>query len=464
MVNNRLSPIDSSFLDIETATRPQVIGILCRLDSQPDKNRLRNRLRETIDLYPKMKYKITKKRYFFNRILEWEEDSNFNIDNHLKWVEFFVDTQIAESATINRVESMLFEKFIDNLPPWQMTILSVTKTCDTNSDERKIDTEHSLIYKVHHSWADGVGGMDVFHNLCCDIKRGSRSKTPRRRISNTNSQKINKKDLLFKIISILFKSIGEFLHPAENLKFPSSQTSNRKIAYVDFSRSEMQEIKAITKSSFNAVCLGIVSAGLAKYISKLERRKNSITNLPSSLNILIPLNLRKEKENKDLGNKLTVANIRIKNYSTVSINSIQVISNLLLERSIFSTYYVLATISSYIPKIFRCYCLKKLSFSSHFICTYIRSPSTEQEICGAKILGLYAYPALMPGHSLGIALASYAQNISISVDTDPIAIQNPNQLLTYMIEEKNKLLSEVRNKSLNTRRTSNPMTYGEQAV
>lgn len=424
-MKENLNSVDLSFLALETKTRPQVIGVYCNLKGIPNKSILESNILDTIRIYPRMKC-----CHIDNR---WEEAPGFDLDNHFSWLS--LPSARSESDLNSIIPELLFEKFADQTPPWKIIVL-VGETSPTTEA-----TPCSIILKVHHSWADGVGGMEILHNLCSNASDGKRSRTPRKRIdSSQDTPQLN--------IGEKLRAISrELLSPTADLGFTTKQTSLRRVGSASFDNDEFHAIKRITHANFNAIFLGIVSAGLAKYRLMHQSSLRS-TNQLSKVKVIVPLNLRKAEDRFALGNHLTAANIEIPCSATLSLNTINEISEKLLiatTKSYYSLYSLMASFSSILPKWLRSVVLVKLSHHSHFICTFVRNPITPQHLAGAEILSYYAYPALMPGHSLGFAFSTYNKRIFMAVDTDANAIPDPDLLISCMVSAKNELLAELDN-------------------
>jgi diacylglycerol O-acyltransferase / wax synthase len=158
----RLSGLDASFLYTETHTQPLNVCSVVELDTSTMPggytfNRLRDGLELWIKALPELRAKLADSRLNLDHPV-WVEDTNFDIERHLKRIRLPAPGRQSELAAIcGRVASQPLDR---SRPLWEMWVI-----------ERGADTAHhdghlAVMTKAHHAAVDGILAANLFARLC----------------------------------------------------------------------------------------------------------------------------------------------------------------------------------------------------------------------------------------------------------------------------------------------------------
>ncbi|HEX8002611.1 MAG TPA: wax ester/triacylglycerol synthase family O-acyltransferase [Mycobacteriales bacterium] len=147
---DRLSPLDVSFLYLESDTTPMHVGGVCILESPPDGfdyDRLVEIISERIATVPRFRQKI---RWVPGRLGNpvWVDDNDFDVTYHVRRSALpkpGTEEQLKELTA--RVQSRPLDR---SRPLWEIYLV-----------EGLADGRIAIITKTHHAMVDGVAAVDV---------------------------------------------------------------------------------------------------------------------------------------------------------------------------------------------------------------------------------------------------------------------------------------------------------------
>jgi diacylglycerol O-acyltransferase / wax synthase len=162
--SNKLNESDSTLWSIERdpGLRTTIVAIAL-LDRAPDWPRLRNTLLSVSEDVPRLRQKVVEPPLRMGAP-RWVEDPHFDVDFHLRRVEA---PQPADFRTVlDLAGPIAMDAFDKDRPLWEFTLV-----------EGLEGGRAAFIQKVHHSFTDGVGGMQMAR-LFLDEKRNARRRMP----------------------------------------------------------------------------------------------------------------------------------------------------------------------------------------------------------------------------------------------------------------------------------------------
>jgi len=145
----RVGLLDDAFLRLESRRTPLHIGVLLLFEPPPGAGphfteRLAERLRQSSRTAPPFNRRLVERR----GIHYWEEDEEFDIDNH------FAHTSLPRPGRIRELLAMVSRVHCAHLdreyPLWRMYLI-----------EGLEDGRIALYMKIHHALVDGVAGMQL---------------------------------------------------------------------------------------------------------------------------------------------------------------------------------------------------------------------------------------------------------------------------------------------------------------
>jgi WS/DGAT/MGAT family acyltransferase len=163
---DRLSPLDVSFLYLESETTPMHVGGVCILEPAPegfDYDRLVGIIADRIAEIPRFRQKVRwVPGHLGNPV--WVDDPEFDVTYHVRRSALpkpGTEEQLKELT--GRVQSRLLDR---SRPLWEIYLV-----------EGLADGRNAIITKTHHAMVDGVSAVDI-GAVILDLTRESRDTTP----------------------------------------------------------------------------------------------------------------------------------------------------------------------------------------------------------------------------------------------------------------------------------------------
>lgn len=144
----RMSDSDALMWNIEKdPLLRSTITMVMTLDCTPDRDRFTRRMERASRLVPRLRQRVLHHPLSIAPP-RWEVDPNFDLQYHLRWMRAAGDGTMREVFQI--AEPIAMQGFDRARPLWEFTVV-----------EGLTDGGAALIVKVHHSVTDGVGGVKL---------------------------------------------------------------------------------------------------------------------------------------------------------------------------------------------------------------------------------------------------------------------------------------------------------------
>lgn len=257
-----------------------------------------------------------------------------------------------------------------------------------------------LLGIVHHSIADGLGGIELVKRLFLDTL----IRDPEQE-AVAYKEFIKQEEECFSYSGALRVAKAQFKRPSESP--PLSIGRAREIAYLSLPLNEMRTIKNAASCSLNELYLHGLTA-IFKYLYPDS----------SSRRILLPVNLRTRGLQHTLGNYLLVVPIDLPLiHSTLEeqLRTIREISGTLTDLKKLEPFRSVRTFVSSLPGFLRRRILGQVAQGSTCIATFVPQNGPERFLGDAKLIEQYGHPALLPGHELGFGLMTNGGRFSVTV-------------------------------------------------
>ncbi|MCH9728846.1 MAG: wax ester/triacylglycerol synthase family O-acyltransferase [Actinomycetia bacterium] len=159
---DRLSGLDASFLYLETPTQPLHVSSVLELDTSTmpggySYDRLRDDLSSRIKAAPRFREKIADSWLNLDHPA-WVEDSDFDIDRHVKRVSLPSPGGHHELAQV--CGDIVSRPLDRSRPLWEMWVIEGHASDDSEGGPLAVMT------KAHHAAVDGVAGAQLLSQLC----------------------------------------------------------------------------------------------------------------------------------------------------------------------------------------------------------------------------------------------------------------------------------------------------------
>lgn len=427
MRTEELTPTDLAFMLLDNDTRPQNVAVFCALKSTPNFSELRDELLKVLPTYPRLKFRLEKGKH-----PTWIESEDFDLNNHLHYIH--VPSARIWPDLLGVIDSIIAKPLLYSKPPWEMYLISC-RSMNTGTDESEKDVS-LFFYRAHHSWTDGMGGVEVLNSMSKCISESNKPHRPPRRSLSANQVRFEPSP--GKTFRALLQALAEGFFSKPALVFPGKPTDKRVVLTTSIAMRELRHIKRTAGVSSLATFLGLSSLAVYRY------RLEELGTAPKQTRVIVPFNLRKHSEQHALGNKLGACSLAI---DIDPMNPFRLFKNIDRElhsshiRGRFATYSLVnRLLLGFLPACFHKPALEFIARRSSHICTYLRMPMKQLSLAGSPILNYFALPALMPGQALGWCFIGHEDLIFISLIVDPGQIDNPTRLLNLLLQAKQELL------------------------
>jgi diacylglycerol O-acyltransferase / wax synthase len=313
---DRLTSFDTSFLANEEENGHMAIGaVLVCEGAPPSYEDFLTHVRSRLHLLPRFRQKLAFPPLQMGRPF-WVDDANFDIANHVRRValpEPGTDDQYKE--LVSRTLSPPLDR---SRPLWELWLV-----------EGLEGDRFGLIYRTHHSLADGISAVDIA-TLLFDLEPVAepvRDEAPWE--PGRNPSKLGLLGEAFKgFWSTMARMAGwlgaaarhparaakravdgaagvkevgwAMTKPAPKMPFNTAIGPDRRFTWARCDLDDLKRIKNALGGTVNDVTLAVSSAALRRW---LEDRDIDPSGL--ALRALVPVSVRTENEHGELGNKLT---------------------------------------------------------------------------------------------------------------------------------------------------------------
>ncbi|MDD2941976.1 MAG: WS/DGAT domain-containing protein [bacterium] len=391
-----MNAIDSFFLSIDGENTSQKVGCLGLCEGVIDKTVFIERLRQLLPRMPQLATLLPAPANEGHRKSIPDFDPVTNVSSTLLRNSKEMEEHVAAHFS---------SRFRQDLPPWHLNVISFEK------DDKP---QTAFLYEIHHSLADGIGGIELVYAML-DSQVNS---LPGRHLPPLpqNPDKATLGQQLRAITREIRSSITAS-------SFNGINSQNRRFIMLDFDKTELTSLKRLVSTGFNDLMLAAVAIASRYY---QERGKKPLT----ALRAVIPINLRTSRERYDLGNRLTGASFPLSLATDIrqQLQDTTQTINRMRHSGAFSAYSMLARGISRLPAKAQLWFYRQQIGRTNFICTNMPGPLSPQKIADNPLSSLYIFPALMPGHGLGYGFYTYCNKVHVSLTFDPAIIADENLL------------------------------------
>jgi hypothetical protein len=404
--SRKLPSIDSCFRAIDDNGTLQHIAALGILDGIPSTDIVLSKLEELTQRYPRVQTIFEGYSYPEEKRLE-----KFKVQENLHY--HYLELNFSER--IQFAIDTLMHPFDPLKPLWEIHIL-------INMDEPE---KTILLYKLHHSFADGMSGLSFFHGLL--------GHTP---IIKKNIEGKIKNEGKTPLCDSLKLFLNEAIYPRPKLPHHKKLSLKRKILLYSFSMKAIKEKKANFKCTSFSIVLSIISNALTQY-HEIEYGPSFFTKKNSSFRALIPVTLRGDTSVHDLGNSIGGTSLylplNIKEDSVLIPKINQALNGIMSSRA-YDTYHLTAKIFALTPRLIQAKLCKFAAKKLSGICTFLQTPNKTLSLDSITLLHEFAIPALLPEQGISFGFIKYHKKMELSVIFDPDSIKNIDLLNRCIID------------------------------
>ena len=458
---DRLTSIDAGFLAQEREGSHMHVGAVVIFEGPPpEPGEFREHLDSRLHLVPRYRQKLVFPRLQMGRPL-WIDDPCFNIDYHVR------HTALPKPGSIQNLRNLagrIFSQRLDRTKPlWEIWLI-----------EGLEDGRFALINKTHHALVDGVSGVDIMTVLFdldrepAEVPQPDREWSPGPEPSEAEVVGRGVKDLVKAPIGIAERALKAAASPtrtAEELRETAEGAgevlwgtvsrapecplnlpigTHRRVLWVDAELAELKEIKNSLGGTVNDVFLAIVSGALASWL-----RGRGVRTEGLELRGAVPVSVRTEDEQGELGNKITIMVGRLPTYCRDPVERLHIVSEGmkdLKESKQAMGAEAIARVEDFAPPTIFARA-SRLHFSSrlyNLLVTNVPGPQFPLYLLGRELEDFIPVAFLAPNQALAIAIVSYNGRVKIGLIGDFDAMPDLDDLGKFVKEATAELLDAAR--------------------
>lgn len=442
----RLSGLDASFLYVETETMHMHVAfvVICDSDEMPGGYSFR----KVFDL---MDSRTQREAPLRRRLVEipfninhpiWVDDPEFDIANHV-FQERLTGTR-CEGELGHRIGEMMSVPLDRSKPLWEARVF-----------EGLENNRFAFVMKIHHSMVDGVSGTGLLSRLFDKEANQIEPKV----IHRSKGERIPSKQELIafalksragrtkKFLGLVGESVegvvslvknidrkSEFIRSRPLLSAPKTHfnkriSSKRDVALAKISLSEVKAVKNATNTTVNDVVLGVCGGALREYLLTQD-------DLPEkSLLAMVPISVRKPDRQTVTNNQVSGMWSTLATQIDDPIERLRLIHNdtkgakedhdavgadLIPDWAEFSNPGAM----KFAIKLYASSGLADNAPVHNTIISNVPGSREPMYFAGAKVETIIPLGPVMEAVGLNISLASYEDNIGISVHVDSSLVKD----------------------------------------
>ncbi len=431
-VDDRLTPLDASFLYLERPTELLHVGAVAVLDAPPPFEQLVAALGDRLGGLERYR-QVPVRSTFDLTAPRWRPDADFDPRRHIHRVA--VPAPGDEPALQRLLQETFARPFPEGQPLWECHLF-----------EGLAGGRVALLTKVHHCMIDGVSGMQVLEVMTDgwqDRRAGGEveARSPAGPLGTLAGGVIEGVGRALEAVAhprrtiealrataaaagTLFDVVSERITP-----FPFNGTLGhaRRIVWATFDLEEFLAVRGAAGCKVNDVALAVIAGALRRFLpveATVPRRR---------VRTLIPMNVRRDDEHLMLGNRVSgmfaslpvgVADPR----ERLRLIAAEMRANKeagqgrafdLVLGAAGALPSVLAPLLSRLPQWWPV---------AHTVCTNVPGPREPRFLLGQRVLEVHPLVPLAAGIGLGFAILSYAGTVSITATADADLVPDIDRL------------------------------------
>jgi diacylglycerol O-acyltransferase len=316
-VPRRLSGVDAAFLYLERQELPLHIACVSVFDGPIPFDEFVANIESKLHLIPRYQQIAVPAPFNIGHPI-WDDDPRFNIGRHIFRAQLAPPGGEAELEEL--ASRILSEPMDRGKPLWDLHVV------DGLSNGRG-----ALIVRIHHALADGVSGASIVKVILDPTPEGSRAiAQPRPKLPKPAPAEYSAAEALRNAIQGCLESVmaaeailldmaqglagdgmkeslqgllgllPELAAPVERLPFNKPCAAGRRFCWAEMDFADVQAIRAALGGTVNDVVLTVVTRAIARYV---KMHGQTVTN--RLLHVICPVNVRKDNDNGQLGNRIT---------------------------------------------------------------------------------------------------------------------------------------------------------------
>ena len=458
---DRLSPVDASFLAQEHEASHMHVGAITIFEGPPPTyDEFIEGLESRLHLVPRYRQKLAEPRFEMGRPF-WVDDPRFNIDYHVRHTAL---PKPGSYEQLRHLAGRIFSQRLDRSKPlWELWLVQGLE-----------DNKFSLISKTHHSMIDGIAGVDLMGVLFDltpvprEVEPPEEPWTPHQEPSQSELIAEGVKGLARTPLRLIGRGVTAVQHPGPTVRAardsvealgevawagmnPAPDTPlnvpigpHRRILWVENELSDFKEMKNALGATVNDVVLTVVTGAMRRFL-----RSRGIRTEGLELRALVPVSIRREDQQGELGNQIAAMRAPLPVYSDDALDTLEIVKREmagLKESKQALGAEVIAGLQDFAPPTLLAQA-SRLNFSTrlfNLIVTNVPGPQVPLYLQGRELQTIIPVAFLPEDHGLAIAIMSYNGSLDFGLLGDYDAMPDMDFVATALAETTDELLTAAR--------------------
>jgi len=459
-----LTSVDAAWLGMEDSTNLMMVSGILTLEKPIDFNKLKQVLETRMLTFRRFRQRVVQPKLAIAPAY-WEDDPNFDINTHLLRVALPAP---GDQATLQEMVSDIMSTPLDFAKPlWHVTVIE------------NYDGGCAIMTRLHHCIADGIALVMVLLSMT-DFSPDAQPKDSRPQdeaeetklggpitamFKQASSAVTSLRKMTRRAVAEGFESLVNPTHAFELalkgsdhalaasrlvLRSPDPQTIfkgklgvAKRVAWSKpLPLKDVKVIKNVTGGTVNDVLVSAMTGSLRQY---LIGRGEDVDDL--NFRAVIPVNLRKQHEMQELGNKFGLVFLSLPVGIADPLDRLHEVQKRMkaLKGSpeAVAAFGILKGIGM-TPKDVQEEIVKMFGSKATAVLTNVPGPPMPLYLAGTKITGLMFWVPQSGRVSLGISILSYAGNVFMGIATDAGIVPDPDTILEHFYTEYEMLLTLAR--------------------
>jgi diacylglycerol O-acyltransferase / wax synthase len=434
------------------------ITTIMRLDQAPDPDLLKERIEATTIAFPRLRQRVVEVPFGVSPPV-WSDDPHFDLDFHLSWIR--LGRRRDDRALLNLAAASAMRAFDRARPLWEWTVV-----------EELEDGGAAMVIKLHHSITDGVGGVALLSQLF-DLEREA-SRRPAADATATDGEEVEAVSLLIESIrhqtsrglaqirsatgalaeatvkprasgDAAVRNLASTARMLAPVRAPMSPVMTKRSPRNHFESFTvaLSDLKAAGKriegGKLNDAYMTAIAIGLRKY-------HEAHGEVPAALRVNMPINLRTDSSAQG-GNSWAPARFALPLHDGDVDAHMRDIHDVVAEqRSEPALRFAnnIAAVLDRLPTPVLTEVFTNLLTCLDFAATNVPGAPIPLFFAGARIDKMETF-APTGGASMNVALLTYQDQATVTLNIDPAAVPDPDVLLTSIRAGFEEVIDPERN-------------------
>ena len=343
-----------------------------------------------------------------------------------------VSDSVTSRETLLARTSELFSTPLDAAHPlWRLAIIRSSDSTTTHC---------GILLSYHHSYADGVSGLEFFSALCRKTRDESLvTAACALRASRAHRAHASEPTRVSDIAKNLLRVTKEVLRTRGQSSLHGTNSADRRFLTCDIPTNVLRAIQSQFHVSANDVFLAATAGAIRRY--------HAARNMPTSDQVaLVPTSFRTLNQRHLIDNRISAVGISLpcQNSSPndtpfAALTQIAKSTASLKSSGEFGAFLLAAKISRFLPRLWQRTLCEYQARHTNYICTNVPGPKQQKFIAGAAVCGQYPLAALMREHGIAFGGISYHGIFGVALVYDPAIVDNAGEILSAFQAELQQL-------------------------